>query len=296
MFEYLLRDIRSLSFLLIFGWTLHAHPVLAKDLSLSIDSTAKFDFERCQIIRMKLKNSSEQTDFDYLKNQEAQCLREMSHSFINLFFSSNSSGFITRLTEDKLADIITELRDNPFFPHDLIESGNCFHRANLIAFYMFNRGIKTSRIFASGDLYIRGPLYNSGVRWFNHVAILVSVKGFFKDRELIIDPSLSDSALTISEWVKLLEEKEKGKVRIDRDDGHAIEILLRNDVSQNQKDYVIQSTAESMLRDIFETFDNIGSIPERYESKMSVLLPYLYYVTQKDPRFPDRTRYRKDDD
>lgn len=289
----------TLHILLTLTWVLFfSVNAFSQQPSLPIKQNSAFNFKKCENIQYKssFTPSNEHFRSPEVRQQEAQCLKDLSHSFLSSFLSHGSTSKITDFSESDLTSVIKELRANPFFPHDLIESGNCVHRANLIAFYFFNRGIQVSRIFARGNLYTRGPLYQSGVRWYTHVAILVPVKDWFKTKEMVVDPSLSEKALTIAEWIHLIDQKEiKNKIEIYKTGVVAIENLLSNDISEKTKESLLQDTTRAMILDIFETFDSIGPIPDRYKSKISELLPYLYFYKHKLPKFPQQTLYRSDD-
>lgn len=93
-------------------------------------------------------------------------------------------------------------KDIPFAYTD----DGCFARAHVISNYLYNKGIKTGKIWLTGGDIINPS--NKDSKWDYHVAATIDVKTNNNIETLVIDPSIvNQKLLTIEEWFSLHQIK-----------------------------------------------------------------------------------------
>lgn len=97
------------------------------------------------------------------------------------------------------------MKDIPFeYKYD-----GCYARAHIMARRFEKMGIAAQKVWIKGDLYVPG----TDIQWNYHVAPVVEVKDAKgKIVKYVIDPSLTDKAVTVDEWVATMGKKTTGPV------------------------------------------------------------------------------------
>lgn len=170
---------------------------------------------------------------------------------------------ISVLEDKDIQSIYDDLRKNPYFPFDVIETQGCFNRANFISAYLSSRGLQPNQVIAHGDLSADRLIGNGRIQWETHTApYVLNTRG----EKIILDPSLTDRPITVTDWVKTMSDK---KVKIE---------FLRTNANEwaklpdSERDKVFSHLTGSMIRDLFHLLDKSEVLPERITPD---LLPYL---------------------
>lgn len=97
------------------------------------------------------------------------------------------------------------MKDIPFgYKYD-----GCYARAHIMARRFEQMGIAAQKVWIKGELSVPG----TDIQWNYHVAPVVEVKDTDgKIVKYVIDPSLTDKAVTVDEWVAKMDKGNKGPV------------------------------------------------------------------------------------
>lgn len=110
------------------------------------------------------------------------------------------------LSESEVQELFRKAKNMQDIPFEYKYNG-CYARAHVMARRFEEMGIPTQKVWIKGDLYVPG----TDIKWNYHVAPVVEVKG--KNgliHKFVIDPSLSDKAVTLDEWVAKMGKLAKG--------------------------------------------------------------------------------------
>lgn len=118
----------------------------------------------------------------------------------------NESNFLTPKEVQELFLKAKDMKDIPFgYKYD-----GCYARAHVMARRFEAMGIPTEKVWIKGDLSVPG----TDIRWNFHVAPVVTVKdpvdGLLK--KYVIDPSLTDKAVPLDEWVATMKPNVRGPI------------------------------------------------------------------------------------
>jgi hypothetical protein len=156
-------------------------------VSLLVDA-AKIQGLGCSYERMILSPSAE-AHLDYL--------RKANPKPVEKYLS------ITEVQE--LFKKAKNMSDIPFgYKYD-----GCYARAHVMARRFEEMGRPTEKAWIKGSLFVPG----TDIQWNYHVAPVINVKDEKGEiKKYVIDPSLSDNAVTLDEWVETMGKKVKGSV------------------------------------------------------------------------------------
>ena len=112
------------------------------------------------------------------------------------------------LSPDEVQELFKKaqaMKDIPFgYKYD-----GCYARAHVMARRFEAMGIPTKKAWIKGKLSVPG----TDIEWNYHVAPTVTVKkGDGSIVDYVIDPSLSDKAINVDEWVALMKKNVKGPI------------------------------------------------------------------------------------
>lgn len=174
---------------------------LALTLFAILTSPAGWAEDRCNsagssLIRHVLKFFGE---VDHCLESEEGPLRSK-----NLFSWNNPAARASVLTPDQVQEIFAEMAGQPDIPFEYPEDG-CYARATQMSYLMEKKGIKSVRVYVEGKLWAdtsNSPMCRVERRY--HVAPMVLMETKEGDlKEMVIDPSLSDHAITREEWIRI---------------------------------------------------------------------------------------------
>lgn len=260
-----------------------------------VDQNRQFDFAACQTNHNLLVQtyngnspfSEERTS--KIKNLAYLYDIDFAHGFLNNFLAASNQTKISKLNKQSLQEIYSDLRRNPYFPFEVIETQNCFMRARLISLYLINRGVFPLQAVASGDFQVEGELSHVRVHWDTHTTLIVEVPMDGGLQKIAIDPSLSDKPITLKQWADLMKvESPKLPLRLSMIPN--IMVTGIQQMSQKERDFTLKQTAGAMARDLFYIFDRTEPLPERFTT-LSDSYEALYrisdfatYYMRKSPR------------
>jgi hypothetical protein len=127
------------------------------------------------------------------------------------------------ISEKKALSLFKTLQGKKQIPFDYAPDG-CYARAHRMSLMAQRRGVITGKVFIEGKL---DPFPNDGWSWRYHVAPVVAVKIGKHTQLQVIDPSLFDRPVSISEW----SEKSVGSMI-----SNPFNIILRNRFAYNYND------------------------------------------------------------
>lgn len=119
--------------------------------------------------------------------------------------ASHDKKYIELAEVQELFKKARDMKDIPFgYKYD-----GCYARAHIMARRFEAEGIPTQKVWIKGDLSVPG----TDIQWNYHVAPVVDVKTTDgKIEKYVIDPSLTDKAVPIDEWVATMKANVKGPV------------------------------------------------------------------------------------
>ena len=105
-------------------------------------------------------------------------------------------------SEKDVQDLFRKARLMTDIPFDYKDEG-CFARAHILARRFENMGITVKKAWIQGDLRLRG----TDINWSFHVAPLIEAKDNKGNIvQYVIDPSVTDVAVTLDEWVASMDK------------------------------------------------------------------------------------------
>lgn len=118
----------------------------------------------------------------------------------------NQSNYLSPKEVQDLFLKAKEMKDIPFgYKYD-----GCYARAHVMARRFEAMGIPTEKVWIKGDLSVPG----TDIRWNFHVAPVVTVKDPTDGlpKKYVIDPSLTDKAVPLDEWVATMKPNVRGPI------------------------------------------------------------------------------------
>jgi hypothetical protein len=118
----------------------------------------------------------------------------------------NQSNYLSPKDVQDLFLKAKEMKDIPFgYKYD-----GCYARAHVMARRFEAMGIPTEKVWIKGDLSVPG----TDIRWNFHVAPVVTVKDPVDGmpKKYVIDPSLTDKAVPLDEWVATMKPNVRGPI------------------------------------------------------------------------------------
>lgn len=257
--------------------------------SYTLSAQAQFDFQRCENIHLdfaKTWNSSPTPESEIIKAQDSLCSDQLSADFHARFLSVNPLNYVKQglsknisiLEYESLRQIYSDLRNNPYFPHELIETQGCFNRASMIAIFLDAQGISLGQIIAEGNLSVFGSVSKKMVTWDLHTAVYAWSKINGKLQKIVIDPSLSAEPLTVEQWKDLLQSAAQTKrIKITYIESE----LVRARFFNNQKK-LIRKVSTMMIKDLSDLIENADPLPERMTQEHLIpMLEFSQYIMRK---------------
>lgn len=112
------------------------------------------------------------------------------------------------LTPTEVQELFIKASKMSDIPFNYKEEG-CYARAHLMARRFEKMGIPTEKVWIKGSLTVPG----TDIGWNFHVAPVVSVKNEKGEiKKYVIDPSLTNNAVLLDDWIKKMGKIEKGDV------------------------------------------------------------------------------------
>lgn len=118
----------------------------------------------------------------------------------------NQSNYLSPKDVQDLFLKAKEMKDIPFgYKYD-----GCYARAHVMARRFEAMGIPTEKVWINGNLSVPG----TDIRWNFHVAPVVTVKDPVDGmpKKYVIDPSLTDKAVPLDEWVATMKPNVRGPI------------------------------------------------------------------------------------
>lgn len=112
------------------------------------------------------------------------------------------------LTEEEVQKLFTDAKNMKDIPFGYKYDG-CYARAHIMSRRFEQMGIAAQKVWIKGVLTVPG----TDIEWNYHVAPVVEVKK--KDGKIekyVIDPSLTDKAVTVDQWVATMDRGYKGPI------------------------------------------------------------------------------------
>jgi|GEM_PF-715671 len=112
------------------------------------------------------------------------------------------------LSEEEVQDLFKQAKNMADIPFGYKYDG-CYARAHVMARRFEAMGIPVEKVWIKGSLFVPG----TDVQWNYHVAPVINVKS--KEGKIVkyvIDPSLTEKAVTVDGWVESMGKKVKGGV------------------------------------------------------------------------------------
>ncbi|AUN99007.1 hypothetical protein DOM21_05915 [Bacteriovorax stolpii] len=112
------------------------------------------------------------------------------------------------LTEEEVQKLFTDAKNMKDIPFGYKYDG-CYARAHIMSRRFEQMGIAAQKVWIKGDLKVPG----TDIEWNYHVAPVVEVKK--KDgtiEKYVIDPSLTEKAVTVDQWVAKMDRGYKGPI------------------------------------------------------------------------------------
>ncbi len=257
----------------------------------------KFDFQYCEEVFSKNiltynGNPFTKEETISIRLKVDKCITSSSKSYIQKAMqlgtqekipASGIKGGISIVSETDLQIIYDELRQNPYFPYEIIETQSCFDRAKFITIYLLMRGIRSGQILASdGDFEVPSVVYpDKIVHWDNHTAIfLYNSKG----QRIIIDPSLSKSPLPTDQWINtLIKNSNKKNFKLSFGESYFLQILE----SKNKKiDKIgpLERLAGVMMADTYHLLNRSRPTPARIATELiPSLIEHVRFHSRRTP-------------
>lgn len=139
-----------------------------------------------------LRDSSNINDLEYI-TQKVQQIEDANKKQIN----------ISILSESEIQQLFQELSSQSHIPFGYPEDG-CYARAQEMSLILDKKGITTGKVFIEGDLRVDTTNSPKGyVEWWYHVAPIVFVNKDNKLEPYVLDPSLFDKAVPLTEWTEI---------------------------------------------------------------------------------------------
>lgn len=112
------------------------------------------------------------------------------------------------LTPAEVQELFIKASKMSDIPFDYREEG-CYARAHLMARRFEKMGIPTEKVWIKGSILVPG----TDIGWDFHVAPVVSVKNEKGEiKKYVIDPSLTNKAVPLDDWINKMGKVEKGDV------------------------------------------------------------------------------------
>lgn len=112
------------------------------------------------------------------------------------------------LSEDEVQKLFIQAKNMKDIPFGYKYDG-CYARAHIMSRRFEKMGIAAQKVWIKGMLSVPG----TDIEWNYHVAPVVEVKKKNgKIEKYVIDPSLTDKAVTVDEWVATMDRGNKGPV------------------------------------------------------------------------------------
>ena len=162
---------------------------------------------------------------------------------------------------ETLKNIYQLMRQNPFYPYEIIETQSCFDRANVMGLILKSRGVSVGQVIAGeGDFNVFGEVSKKNVHWDTHTSIFVWVRLQGKNIRYVIDPSLTSEPLTLQQWTDKMTLTSTSKK-------FKLEFIKQpiNQMQQGKKDKYPpgQYSVRTMMRDYIHLLVNSNPLPER---------------------------------
>lgn len=112
------------------------------------------------------------------------------------------------LTEEEVQQLFTDAKNMKDIPFGYKYDG-CYARAHIMSRRFEQMGIAAQKVWIKGNLKVPG----TDIEWNYHVAPVVEVKK--KDGSIekyVIDPSLTEKAVTVDQWVAKMDRGYKGPI------------------------------------------------------------------------------------
>jgi hypothetical protein len=107
---------------------------------------------------------------------------------------------ISVISEKYAQELFDMLKNRPEIPF-LYPQDGCYARAHQMSLILEKMGIITGKVFVTGDLRVETPRSPDGyVEWGWHVAPIIMVRRGNKSVPMVIDPSIFQHPVTVSEW------------------------------------------------------------------------------------------------
>jgi hypothetical protein len=158
------------------------------------------------------KNNPFEPKLSFLRKETSWCDMKMAKAFTDKAFSLANQSVVKEkdkikgisvLKNETIQSLLNEFLANPYLPYEILETGNCYERADFMAIYLAKKGVIAGQIRVEGELTAKDK-NGKPEDWSGHTALYVLNPAGTK---MIIDPSLSEKPLTQAQWSKLLMTK-----------------------------------------------------------------------------------------
>ena len=146
---------------------------------------------------------------------------------------------------DSLTELFNKLKEDSSIPFDYIEGG-CYARAEKMCLDLDIYHINSCKIFVEGDLKVATK--HGTAEWWFHVAPIVLLNENGSHKPYVLDPSLFDRPVPVSEWISLQTDNMPARVK-------AIQVTKKfafspDKLNQKAKDYPLEDIKMMFL--VFE--------------------------------------------
>lgn len=144
-----------------------------------------------------LANALKDKCFDAKIEAKVENFKISKESGIRLSMSIEDDLDISKVSLDEIQQIFNLLKSKRYIPFDYKKMG-CEARAHEMVRIMDKMCLSSAKAFLIGDISL------GGISWVHHVAPILYVQNKDQITPYILDPSVSDRAIPLNEWLNIL--------------------------------------------------------------------------------------------